>query len=81
MSTRATDSRRWRSGGRFSYAVNEFITPYVGAYYDHEFDGKARGSTYGYSIDAPDLTGGTGSGELGISIRPFVDKDGAASGL
>ncbi len=66
----AIDSHRWRSGVRFSYAVNECFTPYAGAYYDHEFGGKAKASVYGYAIDAPDVTGGTGVGELGFSLRP-----------
>ena len=64
------NSRRLRLGGRFSYAVNEYVSPYVGAAYEYEFDGKARATTYGYSIDAPSLRGGTGIGELGLSLAP-----------
>lgn len=71
---KAADSHRWRNGARFTYAVNEYITPYAGAYYDHEFDGKARATTYGYNIDAPDLKGGTGVGELGLAIKPVKDS-------
>ena len=66
----SADSQRWRSGARFSYAVNEYITPYIGAYYDHEFDGEAGADAYGLGIDSPDLTGGTGVGELGVTWRP-----------
>ncbi len=66
----AADSQRWRTGARFSYIVNDYITPYVGAYYDHEFDGKARGTINDDSIKAPKLTGGTGVGELGLTITP-----------
>lgn len=68
------DSHRLRFGSRFAYAVNDCISPYAGAYYDHEFDGKARASTNGYAIDAPDLTGGTGVGELGLTIKPVKDS-------
>jgi outer membrane autotransporter protein len=64
------DSYRLRLGGRFAYAVNEHISPYVGVAYEHEFDGKAKASTYGYSIDAPSMKGGTGIGELGLTIKP-----------
>ena len=71
---KAVDSQRWRTGARFSYAVNDYVAPYAGAYYDHEFDGKARASTNGYKIDAPDLKGGTGVGELGLSIKPVKDS-------
>jgi len=35
------DSSRTRLGSRFSYAVNEFVSPYIGAAWEHEFDGKA----------------------------------------
>ena len=30
--------------------------------------------TYGYAIDAPDLTGGTGMGEIGLSLKPVTDN-------
>ena len=70
----AVDSHRWRTGARFAYAINEYVAPYAGAYYDHEFDGKARASTNGYKIDAPDLKGGTGVGELGLTIKPVKDS-------
>ncbi|MCL2791252.1 MAG: autotransporter outer membrane beta-barrel domain-containing protein [Desulfobulbus sp.] len=66
----AVDSHRLRVGTRLSYAANERISPYVGAAYEYEFDGKARATTYGYSIDAPDLAGGTGIGELGLTFKP-----------
>jgi autotransporter-associated beta strand protein len=66
------DSNRLRLGGRFAYAVNDFISPYIGAAWEHEFDGKARASTNGYAIKAPDLTGSTGIGELGLSVRPVT---------
>ena len=71
---KAIDSQRWRSGARFSYAVSEYVAPYAGAYYDHEFDGKAEATAYGYSIEAPDLTGGTGVGELGLTLKPVKDS-------
>ncbi len=64
------DSHRLRGGARFSYAVNEWVSPYVGAAYEHEFDGKARATTNGFSIDAPDIKGGTGIGEVGLTLKP-----------
>ena len=70
----AIDSHRWRTGARFSYDLftegGSTLTPYVGAYYDHEFDGEADASAYGYAFDSPDLTGGTGVGELGLAWQP-----------
>jgi hypothetical protein len=65
------DSHRLRLGTRFNYAVNEYASPYLGAAYEHEFDGKAEGTVFGnHEIDAPKLKGGTGIAELGISITP-----------
>lgn len=64
------DSQRLRFGGRFAYAVNNFISPYVGAAYEHEFDGDAKATTYGYAIDTPSMDGDTGIGELGLMVKP-----------
>ena len=67
------DSSRLRLGGRFAYAVNEYVSPYIGAAYEHEFDGKARATTNGFSIPAPSLRGDTGIGELGLTLKPSKD--------
>jgi autotransporter-associated beta strand protein len=64
------DSSRLRVGGRFAYTVNEYFSPYVGAAWEHEFDGRARATTNGFSIDAPSLRGDTGIGELGLTLTP-----------
>ena len=67
------DSQRWRTGARFSYTFDSEsvrLTPYVGAAFEYEFDGEAAAKTYGYDIDAADLTGGTGVGEVGITVTP-----------
>ena len=66
----AVNSHRLRLGGRLTYAVNEHISPYVGAAWEHEFDGTARATTLGYTLDAPSLKGDTGIGELGLSWTP-----------
>ncbi len=70
----AVNSHRWRNGARFSYDFDTKsgmrFTPFIGAAYEHEFDGKASASTYGLSIDAPTLKGGTGVGEIGIGYKP-----------
>ena len=64
------DSSRLRLGGRLAYVLNEHVAPYVGAAWEHEFDGKARATTNGFDIDAPSLRGDTGIGELGLSLTP-----------
>ena len=67
------NSSRLRFGGRFAYTVNEHVAPYVGAAWEHEFDGRARATTNGFDIDVPNLRGDTGIGELGLSLTPSVD--------
>jgi outer membrane autotransporter protein len=67
------DSLRTCVGGRFAYAINEYVAPYVGAYWEHEFDGKIRSTVNNRRINSPDLTGDTGIGELGLSLKPSKD--------
>ena len=71
---KAMDSHRWRTGAKFSHALatdsGPVFTPYLGAAYEHEFDSKARAASNGEAIDAPDVKGGTGIGELGFSFTP-----------
>ena len=67
---RAVDSHRLRMGSRFSYAVNECVSPYIGAAWDYGFDGRVKATTYGYDISKPDLRGGTGIGEFGLTLTP-----------
>ena len=64
------DSNRLRLGSRFSYSLNDYISPYVGAAYEREFDGKARASTNGYDMKAPSMRGDTGIGEVGLVYTP-----------
>ena len=64
------DSNRLRLGSRFSYRVNDYISPYAGAAYEREFDGKARATTNGYDMKAPSMRGDTGVGELGLVFTP-----------
>lgn len=66
------DSNRLRLGSRFSYMVTEHIAPYIGAAYEHEFDGTARASTNGYAMEAPSMGGDTGIGELGLMYMPLA---------
>ena len=67
---RAVDSHRLRMGSRFSYAVNECVSPYIGAAWEYGFDGRVKAMTYGYDISKPDLRGGTGIGEFGLTLTP-----------
>jgi outer membrane autotransporter protein len=68
------DSRRRRTGARFAHKVETEkglrLTLYVGAAYEHEFDGKARATANGDSIDSLEVKGATGIGELGLTYKP-----------
>ncbi|MDR1935443.1 MAG: S8 family serine peptidase [Candidatus Accumulibacter sp.] len=67
---KAVDSHRLRLGARLSHPLTDKLSAYLGAAYEHEFAGKARATTYGHAIDAPELRGSTGIGEFGLSARP-----------
>ena len=66
------DSSRVRLGSRFSHAVSEYITPYIGAAYEHEFDGMARATTNGLDMAVPSMRGDTGTCELGLVSAPWA---------
>ncbi|MCL2469780.1 MAG: autotransporter-associated beta strand repeat-containing protein [Alphaproteobacteria bacterium] len=68
----SVSSHRWRTGSRFSYMMDDYITPYAGTYFDYEFGGKAKARIDGDRIDAPNLKGGTGIGELGLIFKPAL---------
>ena len=64
------DSQRWRNGARLAVEPAPWCKPYLGAAYEYEFDGKARASAHGRNFATPDLRGGTGVGEVGLTVRP-----------
>jgi outer membrane autotransporter protein len=70
MQFRDVDSHRLRVGGRFAYALDDFISPYIGAAFEHDFGGEAEAVTNGYAVSAPTLRGSTGAGEIGVTVRP-----------
>ena len=57
-------------GARFTYVLNEYVSPYAGAAWEHEFDSKARSTVNGLGVDSPSIEGDTGVGELGLNISP-----------
>jgi outer membrane autotransporter protein len=67
-------SQRLRLGGKVNHTFSERVVSYVGAAWEHEFDGKARATTYGYDVPAPSLKGDTGIFELGMSFKPAADS-------
>ncbi|MBQ4567389.1 MAG: autotransporter outer membrane beta-barrel domain-containing protein [Desulfovibrio sp.] len=69
----ALDSQRWRNGLRLSFYIptqNYMLQPFVGVAYEHEFAGTASGSVHGYTMEEPSIKGGSGIGEIGLSLYP-----------
>jgi hypothetical protein len=64
----AINSHRIRGGIRYEMQANDFISPYFGAAYEYEVDGKTRGLVSGIALDTPELKGSTGIGDIGISF-------------
>ena len=69
-------SHRLTVGGRWTVEHNPALSWYVGTAYRHELDGRARARVE--DSDGSDivltggtLRGGTGSGEVGLLIRPY----------
>ncbi|MDR3089443.1 MAG: hypothetical protein LBU39_06460 [Desulfobulbaceae bacterium] len=62
------DSHRTVIGARYTWVAKSWLVPYVGAAWEHEFDGEAKAKVYGYDIDAPSLDGDTGMAEVGINM-------------
>jgi outer membrane autotransporter protein len=65
----AVSSLRARAGARYVKEIGGRNNFYVGLAYDHEFDGKAKGTANGSAIAVPDLKGGTGIGEIGVTFK------------
>ncbi|MGB6243148.1 MAG: autotransporter outer membrane beta-barrel domain-containing protein [Castellaniella sp.] len=70
---KATDSFRTRLGLRLNHTLTEQITGYVGAAWEHEFDGQARATAHGMDTPSPSLKGDTGVFEIGFDIKPKTD--------
>ncbi|MDR2366208.1 MAG: autotransporter outer membrane beta-barrel domain-containing protein [Zoogloeaceae bacterium] len=70
----AVDSQRTRLGARWSRAVRENGNLYLGAAWEHEYDGKAKARLHGYRLETPKLKGDTGILEAGFLLAPAQDK-------
>lgn len=64
------DSQRLRLGARLGYDFCRQVTGYAGAAWEHEFNGKARATTYGLEAPAPSLKGDSGLLEAGLTLTP-----------
>ena len=64
------DSQRLRLGARLGHEFCRQVTGYAGAAWEHEFNGKARATTYGLEAPAPSLKGDSGLLEAGRTLTP-----------
>jgi outer membrane autotransporter protein len=67
------DSLRVRIGGRLSLGAGSLASPYIGAYFEREFDGAARAYVNDVPLETPTLKGNTGIFELGARLEPSPD--------
>ena len=66
-------SSRTRLGARYSYQATEHVSAYIGAAWEHEFEGVSDSSVFGYDIDSPKIRGDSGRGEMGLRFTPTDD--------
>ncbi len=71
----STDSHRTRVGGRLNLNLTETVRPYIGAAWEHEFDGESNAQVYGFDVAAPTLEGDSGIFELGFSFKPVKNDN------
>lgn len=66
-----------RAGSRLSYAVTPQVKPFVGAYYEYEFDGLSRSYNRTANLANRDFNskGGSGLGEVGVGFVPSRNRD------
>ncbi|MBQ0055782.1 MAG: hypothetical protein KBS54_06540 [Synergistaceae bacterium] len=63
------ESHRVRAGFRYNKTVDADFKAYGGLAYEYEFSSNAAATTQGLAIAEPDLKGGTGVAELGLSYK------------
>ncbi|MDR1035871.1 MAG: hypothetical protein LBT40_04700 [Deltaproteobacteria bacterium] len=61
-------SRRLRAGIRLTAAIPGTVKPFFGVGCEHELDGRARARIRDLPADVPELKGGSGIGEIGLSV-------------
>ena len=66
-------SSRTRLGARYAYQATEHVSAYIGAAWEHEFEGVSDSSVFGYGIDSPKIRGDSGRGEMGLRFTPTDD--------
>jgi outer membrane autotransporter protein len=68
-------SQRLRIGGRITHKEDENISWYVGAAYEHEFDGEVNGhNELGLNFESTSLKGSSGVFDVGVIARSHPDS-------
>lgn len=66
-------SQRIRVNGEWNHHYSNTLSLKAGLGYEHEFDSKAKATTYGsFDIDEASVKGGTGILSLGVTVRPVA---------
>ncbi|MBQ0055984.1 MAG: SPOR domain-containing protein, partial [Synergistaceae bacterium] len=63
------ESRRVRAGFRYTKEAGKNLKAFGGLAYEYEFSSEAASSTEGLAIAAPNMKGGSGVAELGMSYK------------
>jgi outer membrane autotransporter protein len=77
----AMHSERVRAGAKWTTEVTKQVAPYVGIAYEYAFNGKAKAEVEGHQLEAPQMKGGTGIVNMGMTFAPgatvplFIDLD------
>jgi outer membrane autotransporter protein len=77
----AMHSERARVGAKWTTEVTKQVAPYFGIAYEYAFNGKAKAEVEGHQLNAPQMKGGTGIVNAGMSFAPgatvplFIDLD------
>ena len=66
----SVQSHRTRLGAELGYTGDQGYRPYIGAAWEHEFDGEAGGSVEGYRLEEADLGGSSGLVWTGVTFVP-----------
>ena len=67
------NSNRLRLGATYSYKGNSMFSPYVGAAWEHEFNGTCDATVSELDVASPSFRGDTFRGELGIKTIASED--------
>ncbi|MBR7069449.1 MAG: hypothetical protein IKI30_03250, partial [Oxalobacter sp.] len=63
-----------RTGLRFTGEATDTLKWKAGLAYEHIFNGDAKGSINGATLDTPTLQGNTAIGEVGLVMKPSANS-------